>query len=210
VALRSLRDRFKYQIMFVTFTRNSLPYLIPDEERMAVLEPFIELFHDNPVYLGPFDDDDAWHMVQELEGRTVTRDNRAVGLLIRATDGFGGLLRAGFKHVDQLQQMPHVDDYHTALAMASNRLVAEDNVKEECKTLLRGLNRAEITALYAVAAQNADPDLNTLRELIHKSLIVPSAGGTFQVMPPVLAAYIRNHPTPPSPRPPARPATIPR
>ena len=31
VALRSIRDRFKYQVMFVTFTRNSLPYLITED-----------------------------------------------------------------------------------------------------------------------------------------------------------------------------------
>ncbi len=207
VALRSLRDRFKYQVMFVTFTRNSLPYLIPDEERMAVLEPFVELFHDDPVYLGPFNDDDAWNMIQELEGRTVTRDNRAVGLLIRATGGFAGLLRAGFKHVDRLQQIPG-DDYHAAIALTSNWLAQEDNVQEECKTLLRGLNGDEIATLYATAS--AGPDQDTLRELMHKSLVVRSSDETFQVLPPVLAAYIRSHPTPPAPRPPARPATLPR
>lgn len=155
VALRSLRDRFKYQIMFVTLTRNSLPYLIHDEERMAVLEPFVELFNDNPVYLGPFSDDDAWYMIQELEGRTVPRSDHGLALLIRAAGGFAGLLRAGFKHVDKLQQIP-VDDYNAAINLASHRLVAEDNVKEECKTLLRGLNAQEINTLYGIAAQRTD------------------------------------------------------
>jgi len=81
------------------------------------------------------------------KGARLTRDNGAAGLLIRARTGLRSAA-GGFKHVDRLQQIP-VDDYHTAITLASNRLVAEDNVKEECKTLLRGLNGDEITTLYA-------------------------------------------------------------
>ncbi|MBI5958790.1 MAG: hypothetical protein HY866_08645 [Chloroflexi bacterium] len=209
VALRSLRDRFKYQVAFVTFTRNSLPYLIRDEEQMAVLEPFVELFHDNPVYLGPYNDEDAWSMIQALEGRTMQRSDRAVGLLMRATGGFAGLLRAGFKHADKLQPIP-IEDYNTGVTLAATRLAAEENVKEECKTLLRGLSEEEIALLFGITAQRTDLDEATLGELVHKSLIQQAAGGVVRVHPPVLAAHIRNHPTPPPPRPPARPVTIPR
>jgi hypothetical protein len=209
VALRSIRDRFKYQVSFVTFTRNSLPYAIRDEARMAALEPFVELFYDNPVYLGPYNDEDAWAMIQALEGRTVQRNDRAVGLLMRAAGGFAGLLRAGFKHVDKLQAIP-IEDYNNAVNLAATRLAAEENVREECKTLLRGLSEEEIAMLFGIAAQRTDLDDDTLSELIHKSLLQQVAGGVVRVNPPVMAAHIRSHPNPPPPRPPARPVTIPR
>jgi hypothetical protein len=208
VALRSLRDRFKYEVMFVTFTRNSLPYLI-GESRMAAIEPFAELFFDSPVYLKPFGDDDAWRMIEQLEERSVSKDDYPLGLLIRATGGFAGLLRAGFKHAEKLGQI-QAPDYQHAVGLASSHLVAEENVQAECKTLVRGLNGDEIKTLYGVAAERTDLDPATIRELINKSLLAqPVQGGVIHVSPPVLAAYIRNHPTPPAPRPPARPVTMP-
>lgn len=208
VALRSLRDRFKYEMMFVTFTRNSLPYLI-GETRLATLEPFIELFFDNPVYIKPFGDDDAWRMIEQLENRSVSQDDHALGLLIRATGGFAGLLRAGFQHAEKIGQIQN-PDYQQVIGLAASRLVAEENVQAECKTLIRGLNRDEIQTLYGIAAERTDLNPDTIHELINKSLLSQSAqGGAVRVWPPVLAAYIRNHPTPPEPRPPARPVTMP-
>lgn len=210
VALRSIRDRFKYQVMFVTFTRNSLPYLIGDGERLVTLEPFVELFNDTTVYLKPFDDDDAWRMIEQLEDRAVSKDDYGLGLLIRATAGFAGLLRAGFQHAETIAQI-QAQDYHQAIGLAASRLVAEPNVQAECRTLLRGLRDEEIQALYAVAQEKTDLDATLIDELIRKSLLAQASRGTVvRVSPPVLAAYIRNHPTPPSARPPARPVTIPR
>jgi hypothetical protein len=208
VALRGLRDRFKYEVMFVTFTRNSLPYLI-GETRLASIEPFAELFVDNPVYIKPFTDEDAWRMIEQLENRSVSQDDYALGLLIRATGGFAGLIRASFKHAEALRQIQD-PDYHQVIGLAASRLAAEDNVQAECQTLIRGLNHDEIQALYGIAAERTDLNPAAIRELIHKSLLAqPAQGGVIRVWPPVLAAYIRNHPTPPDPRPPARPVTLP-
>jgi hypothetical protein len=207
VALRSIRDRFKYNVLFVTFTRNSLPYLTGS--RLPVLEPFIELFHDSTVYLCPFGDDDAWRMVEQLEERTVSKDDYPLGLLIRATGGFAGLLRAGFQHVEKLAQI-QAQEYGQAVGLAASRLSAEPNVQAECKTLLRGLNNDEITAIYGVTEEKADLNTTIIRELINKSLLVQDAGGTgLRVTPPVLAAYIRNHPTPPKSRSSVPPVTLP-
>jgi hypothetical protein len=210
VALRSVRDRFKYQVMFVTFTRNSLPYLIGEGERMLALEPFVELFHDSTVYLGPFGDDDVWRVIEQLEDRTVSKEDRGLGLLIRASGSIAGLLRAGFKHADKLSQVQG-QDYPSAVELAASRLVAESNVQAECKTLLRGLNEDEIKTLYGVSEQRANLNQDTVRELLNKSLLTQAtAGGVIRVSPPVLAAYIRNHPTPPPAPPPTRPVTMPR
>jgi len=207
VALRSIRDRFKYEVMFVTFTRNSLPYLAGN--RVQVLEPFLELFHDNAVYLHPFVDDDAWRMIEQLEEKSVSQDDYALGLLIRSTGGFAGLLRAGFKHVDKLAHL-HGSDYHHAIDLAANRLSAETNVQAECETLLRGLNSVEIETLFGVMNRKTELDPHTIRELLNKSLLrQDSSPAGVCVVPPVLAAYIRNHPSPPKPRPPAPPATLP-
>ncbi len=216
VALRSIRDRFKESVMFAVFLRNTLPYLI-DEARMVSLEPFVELFHDNTVYLRPFGDDDAWRMIEDLEKRTVSKDDHALGLLIRATGGFAGLLRAGFEHADKLAAI-HADNYQEEVRLAATRLAAEVNVQQECKTLLRGLNDHEIRAIYAttgsqpvkVAPGSPSPE-DTVRELIAKSLLVQttSASGGLAIAPPILAAYIRTHPAPPPERPAAPPVTLP-
>lgn len=208
VALRSLRDRFKYQVMYVTVTRNSLPYLI-GEHRMAELEPFIELFHDNAIYLKPFNDEDAWRMIEQLEDKSVTKNDYAVGLLIRATGGFAGLLRAGFQHVEKLTNI-RSDDYQHTVDLAATRLAAEENVQAECKTLIRGLNAEEIRAVFGASVQQVDLSHDTVRELVNKSMLAHDTTGTgLRVLPPVLAAYIRNHPTPPPARPTPRPVTLP-
>ena len=177
VALRSLRDRFKEQVMFVTFTRNSLPYLIGEGDRMLVLEPFIELFYDSTVYLKPFNDDDAWRMIDQLEeARTVSKDDHGLGLLIRASGGFAGLLRGGFKHAEKLAQIQH-QDYAQAIGLAARRLVAEKNIQEECKTLLRGLRADEISTLFGVASQRTTLDQRTINELLSKSLLSQATQG---------------------------------
>lgn len=211
VALRSLRDRFKESVMFVAFARNTLPYLV-SEERMAALEPFIELFHDNTVYVRPFGDDDAWRMIEQLEKRSVSKDDYALGLLIRATGGFAGLVRAGFEHADKLAAI-RADNYQDAVRLAAVALVVEPNVQEECKTLLRGLLDAEIRALYAVAGQSetAIEQDDTQRELLAKALLTKSTtiSGALAVTPPVLAAYIRNHPQQPTAQGTVPPVTLP-
>ncbi len=207
VALRSIRDRFKYQVMFATFTRNSLPLLAGS--RLPVLEPFLELFHDNVVWLKPFGDDDAWRMIEQLEKRSVSKDDYPLGLLIRATGGFAGLMRAGFQHADKLAAI-QARTYPHAIELAAARLSAEPNVQAECRTLLRALTAAEIAALYAVAQNKPTPDERVVQELIAKSLLQPTGqGDALRVYPQVLAAYVRSHPTPPEPRPPAHPPTLP-
>ncbi len=207
VALRSIRDRFKYQVMFVTFTRNSLPLLAGG--RLPVLEPFLELFHDSVVWLKPFGDDDAWRMVEQLEKRSVSKDDYPLGLLIRATGGFAGLLRAGFQHADKLAAI-QAQTYSRAVELAAARLSAEPNVQAECRTLLRALAAGEVATLYGVAQNATDLDQTLVVELVAKSLLQPGGEGqTLRIQPPVLAAYIRSHPTPPEPQPPAPPPTLP-
>ncbi|NDJ75144.1 MAG: hypothetical protein GYB65_02705 [Chloroflexi bacterium] len=205
VALRSIRDRFKYSVMFVTFTRNSLDYL--SGERLAVLEPFIELFNDSTVYLRPFGDDDAWRMIEQLEQRSVSKDDYALGLLIRETGGFAGLLRAGFKHTERLAEIA-ARDYRQAITQGATLLSAEPNIQAECATLLRGLNREEIATLYAVVNTRRDLNPVLVRELVNKSLLAQDNAG-IRVIPPVLAAYIANTPTPPEGRAVTPPVTLP-
>ncbi len=207
VALRSIRDRFKYNVLFVTISRNSLPYLAG--KRMLVLEPFLELFNDCTVYLRPFGDDDSWRMIEQLEQRTISKDDYALGLVIRATGGFAGLLRAGFVHADKLQPI-QAQDYGQAITLAANRLSAEPNVQAECETLLRGLNNAEISQLYTIASGQGNVDKGVAKELLHKSLLMQDASGQgVGLWPPVLAAHVRTHPNPPEARINPPPVTLP-
>jgi hypothetical protein len=144
-----------------------------------------------------------------LEERTVSKDDYALGLLIRATGGFAGLLRAGFVHAEKLGQI-QAQDYTQAINLAGTRLAAEANVQAECETLLRGLNTDELQTLYGVAQTKPELNQNTLRELLNKSLLIQDPRGPgLRLNPPVLAAYVRNHPAPPEARPPAPPVTLP-
>lgn len=210
IALRSIRDRFKYNVMFVTFTRNSLPYLA--RERLAALEPFLELFNDTVVHLRPFNDDDSWRMIEQLEDRTVSKDDYGLGLVIRATGGFAGLLRAGFKHAEKLARV-QAPDYAQAVQLAAARLLAEENVRAECETLLRGLNDDELRVLHGVATNRPDLNSAVVQELVHKSLLrletPPASGSGRSIIPPLLAAYLPDRPQPAEARPSAPPATLP-
>jgi hypothetical protein len=208
VALRSIRDRFKYKIMFVTFTRNTLTYLV-SKKRLAALEPFLELFHDRTVYLRPFADDDAWRMVEQLEERMVSKDDYALGLLIRATGGFAGLLRAGFQHVDRLLAVTN-PEYPKAVEMAAEILAQQPNVQAECETLLRGLNSREITTIYGVVTNKPDLSTEVIQELLNKALLAPGPHGQgLRIIPPLLFAHVRRNPTPPEARPSPPPVTLP-
>jgi hypothetical protein len=112
-------------------------------------------------------------------------------------------------HVDKIGQI-QAADYSQAVGLAASRLTAETNVQAEAETLIRGLNDDEIKTLYGVAVNKPDLNPATVRELINKSLLAPdSRGPGIRIAPPVLAAYIRNHPTPPEPLPSVPPATLP-
>lgn len=208
VALRSVRDRFKSRLMFVTFSRDSLMYLAHEQGRRFDLEPFIELLNDNQLYLKPFADSDSWNMIKNLESRSDQRNDYPLQLLIRATGGFASLLRAGFPHVNLLEAIPDTDPHR--IAHSATRLVAEKNVQIECETLLGGLRQVEIDTLYGVVHGGGDFDPRVLRELVNKSLLREDASGGAIVVPAVLATYISINPEPPRARPRARPFTMPK
>ncbi len=208
VALRSVRDRFKSRLMFVTFARDSLMHLVQEQDRRFDLEPFIELFNDNQIYLKPFVDSDAWDLVRNLESRSNRRSDYPLQLLIRAAGGFASLLRAGFPHAGLLESIPDTDPHR--IAHSATRLVAEKNVQIECETLLGGLRQVEIDALYGVAHHEGEHDPRVLRELVNKSLLREDSSGGVMVVPPVLATYINIHREPPRARPRARPFSMPK
>ncbi len=201
IALRGLRDRFKYRLMYVVFTRNRLWDVAG--ARAQTLEPFVELFADHVVWLGPYSDADAWRMIDRLEKRMVRRDDHALGLIIRATGGFAGLLRAAFQHTETLATVP-ADDFLTTARV----LYRKGNVRAECETLLRALTDREIGALYQVASGATDVDDALVDELMHKSLL-RLLDGRLCVWPLLLEEYIRNTPERPGGRVMPRPTTLP-
>jgi len=202
VALRGIRDRFKYRVTYVTFTRNMLPDLV-SAQRMKVLEPFIELFNDKLVWLGPYSDPDAWQMIDRIEKRTVRREDKALGLCIVVTGKFAGLLRASIEHTEDLKSIAR-DDYWGAAQV----LYEKENVAMECEILLRNLTDDEINALYTVACNQGEPNPKIARELEHKSLLAWN-GSRYTVQPYLLAVFIANNSQPPKGREPVRPSTLP-
>ncbi len=204
VALRGLRDRFHYQISYVTFTRHPLPDLAKD--RIRVLEPLVELFSDNPLWLGPYGNDDAWRMVDELERRSVRRDDNGLRLVISVTGGFAGLLRASFEHAQALSGLAE-NDY----VGAAQKLYHEGNVEEECDTLLRSLTDEEIDTLYAIGLGDGQVDQkNKIAEFLRRLSLLYWDGSRYHVRPYLLSMYILSHRDKrPKGSEPVRPSTLP-
>ncbi|NOK57755.1 MAG: hypothetical protein GFH27_549287n59 [Chloroflexi bacterium AL-W] len=64
--LRNLRDQFKYQIVYVLFTRERLQRT---RNELREVEAFWELFASHIYGLGMYNQDDAYYMLDQLASR---------------------------------------------------------------------------------------------------------------------------------------------
>ncbi len=195
--LRGIRDLYKRQIVYLTFTRSPLPTLIERHQISALgIEPFSELFTDNVVYVGPYNEKDATKMLRELaERRKRTYPDVINHFLLRATGGYAGLLRAGYAALEE------VTDYHeleTLEAMA-RYLGARRALRLECKTIWAGLNAAEHTVLKAVgrlAPYNTNHETQeALNMLIQKRLLqYDKQQEKLIIEPPIFSVFVQTNP----------------
>jgi hypothetical protein len=197
--LRGLRDNHKSNLIYTTFSRSPLPVLA---ERMALpapqMESFLELFTDNVVYVGPYNDTDARDMLTSLSRRrSQPIPDLAGALLLEATGRFAGLLRAGFHIIDDYRRL----DWSTQTAETFGDLLAQNSaIRSECQSIWAGLNHSEQTVLKAVAKLRPY-EVSTETELavsmlVQKRLLrLLRPDQRLVIEPPVFRAFVRSDPS---------------
>lgn len=185
--MRGLRDDYKYKVTFVTFTRRSLPQLVDENNynRLA-LEPFVELFTDNTLYLGPYSDNDARAMLDRLsERRDVTFPPSFRGFLLRVSGGHAGLLRASFALAGQIS-------FGTPESEALRFLINSKPTQDECQTIWDSLSVDERLTLKEILKR---PGLLGKDELVVALLkdkqLVKGDDPALEVSPPLFREYVK-------------------
>lgn len=196
--LRGLRDSHKSNFIYTVFSRSPIPVLV---ERYGMplldMEPFVELFTDNVIYVGPYNEADGRQMLATISRRRdKTLPELANALLLEATGRFAGLLRGGFNALAEA----NITDWGTYNAESvAEVLIANQAVKTECASIWTGLNRSEQYVLKAVAklhpyTVSAETEL-AVSMLVQKRLLrVNRADKQLVIEPPVFRQYVRSNP----------------
>ncbi|MCC6613530.1 MAG: hypothetical protein IT320_08630 [Anaerolineae bacterium] len=192
--LRGLRDANKSQFAYLTFTRAPLKVLaaqygIPQLE----FEPFEELFSDNVYFVGPYDENDAMRMLNELSNRSGKYlPDTLAQLLVRLTGGYAGLLRSAFSIIDPVSHVPANEESATAVAQF---LAAKSPIRAECKVIWSSLTQAEHYLLKAIARLatyeiNAETE-QALNQLIQKRIVrLDKLTQQLEIHPPLFKLYV--------------------
>lgn len=190
LGLRGLRDARKHQLAYMTFTRVPLPQAIAAAGIDALaIEPFVELFTDRVIYVGPYSHADAAAMLADVMRRKgKDYDSLAQGFLLWATGGHAGLLRAAAGVLDQLPPIT-MQSLSEQRADLLARLAGRGPVKTEAATIWNSLPAVEQTALkQIVSGMPVSPAL--VNALAQKTLLERSNDGV-AIQPPLLAEFIR-------------------
>lgn len=188
--LRGLRDNYKSQLMYLTFTRKPLLSLIETEDQRRELEPFYELLIDNTLFVGPYSTEDAVGMLNRLEARhQMQLAQHAKQYLLKATGHHAGLIRAAFKARDVLDNLPANYDYWKAVAA----LAKQANVQTEANVILESLSENELQALRSIIKGTLTENQTAfIPTLIEKGLIATDAATRkLSIVPDVLVPILR-------------------
>ena len=195
LTLRGLRDSHKTNLTFLTFTRAPLHALVDrfDIPRLEI-EPFIELFTDNVYYVGPYNDEDARRMVDNLAKRNQrTYPPESVDLLLNATGRYAGILRSAFRILDTL---PIESGEQSDLV---DQLAKRRTIRMECQTIWTSLLPVEQQVLKAAARlvpfESTPENEEAVAMLVQKRLLrVDRQQQSLTIAPPVFSAYIATNP----------------
>ncbi len=184
-ALRGIRDDYKYRLMYVTFTRRPIPQIVEEEGySQQKLEPFVELFTDNTLYLGPYNKDDATAMIERLSGRQgVNYPPSFRNFLLRASGGHAGILRASF------QLAVHIP-FGTPENEAMHFLATSQPVQTECRTIWDSLTEDERVVLYRLVSDQGVGSLSAAASLLQKKQLL-TGESVLEISPPLFREFVR-------------------
>ena len=179
--LRSLRDQFKYQVVYMVITREVLQRTCQDRQ---ATEAFWELFAGHVYGLGMYDGDDARVMLERLaERRGVALDPALQRQVMRAGGRHPGLMRALYW---ELSQAPPIDRDDADLL----RFPA---VAEECEKIWNDFMPDEQRLVRSLATGRARPrtDDPALPGLRLKEIV---AGDPPALFSPVFSSFVARQP----------------
>lgn len=193
-SLRGIRDTYKKQLSYLTFTRAPLDTLVETVGlNTLALEPFTELFIDNVYYLGPYNQTDAVRMVDEL----VTQDNKKLTeverqFLLWSSGRYAGLIRSIFHSLDVVKPLDQSSMLNDEVI---RKLALRRSIRTECRTTWLSLTPSEKHVLKAVAGiENYNSNSETERAvamLVQKHLLkVDKLNQSLEIQPPIFKAYI--------------------
>jgi hypothetical protein len=172
--LRGLRDMHKLHLSYITFSRTTLPRLCTRYQLDAdTLEPFIELFNDGQMSLGPYTFHDAQPMLQTMPN---------AHYIYSITGGFAGLMRAV---IEALRSSKFVSSEQIPL----NGLIKYQSIAAECEILMRTLDADEREVLRRIRHGAALNKSEVVDLLINKRLL----DANLQIQPPLLAEYLNSY-----------------
>lgn len=196
--LRGIRDSNKRQLMYVTFTRSPLPALV---ERHAIptleIEPFIELFTDNTLYVGPYNETDGRAMLDELIRRRQQHySERVYENLLTVTGRYAGILRVSF---NMLEEFINEDLDSLSANQLTALLASKPAVRIECQTIWTSLSRSEQQVLKAVARlteYKVTPESEfAVHMLVQKRILrLDKATQRLQILPPLFHQFVVSNP----------------
>ena len=199
LTLRGLRDANKRQLSYLTFTRSPLLEVANHLGIDALeIEPFLELFTDNMVFVGPYNETDARKMLEDLVKRNNKKfDTYALDFLLWATGRYAGLLRSGYHTLDTLGTL----DSNAIMTMSDQivrSLAAKRSVSTECRTIWTSLSPKEQTLLreFARPKPNVDPnELDTQQTfaLLQQKRLLSVQGNRVVIEPPLFHFFILDH-----------------
>ena len=135
-ALRSLRDDYKYRLMYVVAARKdpSLWY-----EGGVDIEGFEELITPNIIWLASYSEEDARHMLNRLAIRNNAQlDEESIRDVLVKSGGHPGLIRAAF---------PIMCEQPNNL---TERLLTDTRVQDECKRLWHSLENDQQRSIVSL------------------------------------------------------------
>lgn len=186
--LRGLRDDYKYRLTYVTFTRRGLPQLVAENgyDRLA-LEPFVELFTDSTLYLGPYSENDARAMLDRLtERKKQTYPPSFRGFLLRASGGHAGLLRASFELANHIS-------FGTAESEALRFLVNSKPILDECQTIWDSLSLDErLLAKEVLKHPESLGKEPQVVALLREKQLLKGDENALELSPPLFREYVRH------------------
>jgi hypothetical protein len=200
LTLRGLRDANKQQLSYLTFTRAPLPQVIKDANiDPLAIEQFIELFNDNLLFVGPYNETDGRRMVDSLMKRNKKRyDDYATSFLLWSTGRFAGLLRAGFRVLDSLNNLDS-STIMTKSAQLANEMAHKNSIRTECRTIWTSLSDTEQYVLKAAAGLTSfyrDDEIDQAVETLAKKYLlrIDTADGRLLIDPPVFHYFVQSDP----------------
>jgi DNA-binding winged helix-turn-helix (wHTH) protein len=177
LSLRSMRDQFKYQVVYLVMTRDRLQRMRPDTSEV---ESFWELFTSHTYGLKPYTEKDAMVMLDRLAARAQANLGSSAAEMVKLSGGHSGLLRAIFwATYDAARELPGQDEL---LRIAA--------ISEECRKVWIALSLEEQVLCRIIAGKLHlyAPDQAILDELRLKGIVNDNQASLFS---PVFATYVR-------------------